>query len=195
MDEADARGLFGCTCDLTVVPFCTGKPSVKWIVVAEPLVCERCKGDGTNFAGPNGIATHLIPCVVCKGTARPDVEIVSDLECPSIDHGRNWARHRYCGTCGAGTHDEDPVTIHGVVTIGAAVPIGEGTDWRQRSAGGIEPPCITVNSHVGTIIFYESSNGGRQGITDQFGGQAVTPGHYAHPILSSPDGTGETRES
>ena len=45
------------------------------ITVALPVVrCATCKGDGTRFAGPNGVATHLIPCPDCtNGKARMDV--------------------------------------------------------------------------------------------------------------------------
>ena len=141
-------------------------PSVVWLVREEPLVCETCKG----FPGPT-----QFPCNGCVRGTPHAVQIVSEPECPSIDHGRNWARYRYCGTCGAGTHDEDPVTVHGVVTLGDAIPIVERSSLRNESC-----PCISINV-TGTTRHWSDPNHSAD-VTDQFGAQSVTPGSLAYPI-------------
>ena len=112
-------------------------PSVKWIVVAEPL---------TETA----------------------VEIQSRC------------RDTQCG-CG-----ETGYIVHGVVAVEAAVPI-DGEDCEHYIDQWIE---VWLD---GRIAWYRWDEAAAEhygtDITDQFGSQAVTPGHYAHPILSSPDGT------
>jgi len=105
------------------------------------------------------------PCRDCNGTGLPDVEIL---------------------TTGAGLTEYEA----GVVTIGAAVPIVEQTE------NGDCPDSLHICIFYGSMggqpfnqVTHYDGDTTETDITDQFGSQAVTPGHYAHPILSSPDGT------
>ena len=143
-------------------------PSVKWIVVAGPLACERCGGSGRIPSpwSPNDMECEVSACPDCHGTGLPDVQIVSDKRDQWIDEG----------------------TSHGVVTVGAAVLIVSMT---AACADGFDLDrfILAPVSHGETIVMPVLSDGVEIQITDQFGSQAVTPGHYAHPILSSLDGT------
>ena len=166
MAEADARGVFG------IIRKMGGDyqidPSVKWIVVAEPLVCGVCGGMGWDHNGGHG------NCTECNGNGLPDVQIVSHT---TIVAG--WdVQHRLLAT------------VHGVVTIRAAVPI---VDFNTCRSPRPEHICVGDMTDLGIpgngVIHVTNLHDVARNITDEFGSQAVTPGHYAHPILSSPDGT------
>ena len=132
-------------------------PRVTWLVVAEPLKCERCKGDGTNFAGPNGHATHLIPCVNCNGTGLPDVQIVSDERINDRPPMEPW--------------------VHGVVTIGAAVPIRS----THPTSPMIAEYLLSFVALERTVQDWTKSLG--NDITNEFGRQPLTG--WAHKITNT----------
>ena len=101
---------------------------------------------------------------VVDGAGLPDVEIVSYNR---IVDGYGWAK-----------------TVHGVVTIGATVPIhGECPDYKPAHhichgwAGSDDPP-------VWFLHLAEADDEGRTEIqiTDEFGGQDVAAGSWAHPV-------------
>jgi len=137
------------------------QPSVGWLVVAESLACLTCDGVGSD--GPNMHTPLGWDCPDCLGTGLPDVEIVSEptvCVC-GIPNGQGC----YCDT-----------TVHGVVGIGAAVPIVDHDSRPMRArvyALGTELLWVGVND-------YDHP----PDITDQFGSQAITPGMWAHPILT-----------
>ena len=177
MAAADALGCFP-----SVIPWPwiqgqvkSAPPTVKWIVVKAPLICGRCTGQGVRLLRSGGISTWH-PCTDCKGTALPNVRIVSKYLHPEAHHGG-------CTKC-------HPPTIHGVIPIADAVPIfGECPDYKPA-----HHICHAWSNADEGAWFLHLANEDEEGrteiqITDQFGDQAVTPGHYAHPILSSTDGT------
>jgi len=158
MPEADARGVFG------IIRKMGGEfqiePSVKWIVVAEPLVCWLCGGSGRMGDANEGEIEVWPKCPDCNGTGLPDVEIVSE---------------HY------GVYKRIIVVPRGVVTIGAAVLIS------QRDGGEVVRPLIEVNRHDDHRPegVYLLEGGLVTNITEQFGSQTVTPGMWAHPIQQS----------
>jgi len=119
-------------------------PSVKWLTTPEPLVCQTCRGKGWWW-----FRTVQHDCLDCNGTGRPDVEIVSQEIQRKLT----------------------VVFCHGVVPIGAAVPI----------VSVLEPVtdenCDTEEIVVGTDgrVWLKGTD-----ITGQFGSQALI-GH-AHLI-------------
>ena len=142
-------------------------PSVKWIVVAEPLVCPVCVG-----LGRYRYENQDIDCLDCNGTGIPDVEIQSRC------------RDAQCG-CG-----ETGFIIHGVVTVGVAVPIVfNWNDWMVM-------PVVSVEQTGDVVLVRNRIDGFCEevtDITDEFGSQVITPGMWAHPIAVTPE-NGRTPE-
>jgi len=162
MPEADARGVFG------IIRKMGGdfqiEPSVKWIVVAEPLVCPTwrpmCNRIGPGFGKPDHRG-----CPHCNGTGLPDVQIVSHT---TIVAG--WdVQHRVL------------VTEHGVVTIGAAVPIVSMTS-ASADDFDLDRFILAPVRRGGTIVMPVLSDGVEYLITDEFGAQDVAAGAWAHPV-------------
>ena len=127
-------------------------------------------------ADPRDYGRAIPPSVKWIVAAEPIAETTVEIQ--------SRCRDTQCG-CG-----ETGYIVCGVVTVGAAVPI-DGEDCEHYIDQWIE---VWLD---GRIAWYRWDEAAAEhygtDITDQFGGQAVTPGHYAHPILSSPDGTYETR--
>ena len=162
LSEVDALACFAglgfntnITIDSLPLRWVARPPSVKWIVVSEPLVCEFCE-DGDLYGIDDD---HVMDCPDCTD-GLPDVQIVSDQQI----NGRPMMEPE----------------INGVVAIGTAVPI--------RSQHPTAPMFAEYLLALGHCVQDWTKALGSD-ITDQFGTQAVTPGRYAHPILSSPDGT------
>jgi hypothetical protein len=83
--------------------------SVKWIVVAEPLVCLACGG-------------HDYDCYECDENGLPDVQIVSYTVFLAED-GENAIR----------------MNEHGVVPIGAPLPVVfNWNDWMEKPVVSVE---------------------------------------------------------
>lgn len=164
MDEVDALGLF----EASVRSIGHYWQPVKWIVVAEQLVCQTCKGHtwpiecsdemcrwNHRYCGPTG----TFGCPACQGTGLPGVEIQS--RCKDAQCG--------CGETG--------FIIHGVVPIGVAVPIVANPDTNPGD-------CIVLED--GRIWSWDLNPDYEPlDITDEFGTQSVTPGMWAHPVLQA----------
>jgi len=140
-----------------VVPFwgalSSRQRSIHWITTPEPFVCPTCHGRGWH---PSAMwMSDVVTCVECDGTGLPDVEIVSV--------GGADRRHRWS-------------TVHGVVTIGAAVPIVGPSDDRN----GQHRIIVALNG----VWITSQRPGPPLDITDQFGGKA-TPGMWAHEVLGA----------
>jgi hypothetical protein len=143
--------------------------SVKWIVVPEPLACSTCQ--------PPDDFPFVPYCPDCLGTGLPDVRSVSmcdrcngnGTDPGSVDHA--------CRAC-----DGCSFTVHGVVSIGAAVKICTAFEPRPNTA-------IRVGffTNKGTWLIEGDHDPECTDITNEFGGQPLIG--WAHPILSTGSGT------
>ena len=141
-------------------------PSVKWIVRAEPLACSTCGGVGSfpwQVHTEYGYQTVDDCCLDCNGAGLPTVQIVSDQQI----NGKPMMEPE----------------VHCTVTIGAAMQI----------LYDVEGVCTNPHhlfhnwERIGGIrrdLVIECIDAQTDDITDQFGDQAVTPGMWAHPILT-----------
>ena len=140
---------------------------VRWIVAAEALVCPTCGGSGVRLGPWSSVIQQVESdciCPNCNGTGLPDVQIVSaghQLEDGSISEPH----------------------LHGVVLVGAAMRILYDVD------GVCTNPHHLIHNWERIVgvrrdLVIECIDGQADDITDQFGSQAVTPGMWAHPILT-----------
>jgi len=151
-------------------------PSVKWLVVAKPLVCPTCEGSGLDLSPASIMQTFarrmngapagsvgVSPCPDCKGTGLPGVRIVSH---GPVGSGKWPTRER--------------TTDHGVVSVDAAVPIVTYADyrgeWGLRWRGG---PFIYVRDDR---AFLYTNTASITDITDDLGEQDFSPGLLAYCI-------------
>jgi len=127
-------------------------PSVKWIVVAKPIVCPSCEGS-CRQDGPIGaqFPTYSTDCTDCID-GLPDVEIVS----------QEIQRKLTVGFC------------HGIVPIGPAVPIADNPDTNPGDCIVVEDGRVWLWD---TNPYHEPLD-----ITDQFGSQApIGHAHLIQP--------------
>jgi len=151
LPEADARACFSRVEESILGPAFVPR-SVKWVVVAEPIVCPSCEGS-CRQDGPIGaqFPTYSTDCTDCID-GLPDVEIVS----------QEIQRKLTVGFC------------HGIVPIGPAVPIADNPDTNPGDCIVVEDGRVWLWD---TNPYHEPLD-----ITDQFGSQApIGHAHLIQP--------------